>query len=47
VVSAADLVGVNNAIISPYNVFADINGDVVVNITDVQIARLRVGTSLP
>jgi beta-lactam-binding protein with PASTA domain len=47
VVSAADLVGINNATIAPYNVLADMNGDLVVNITDVQLARLRVGTSLP
>jgi Beta-propeller repeat/PASTA domain/Dockerin type I domain len=47
VVSAADLVGVNNATIAPYNVFADMNGDGVVTIADVQIVRTRVGTSLP
>jgi hypothetical protein len=47
VVSAADLVSVNDATIAPYNVFADMNGDGVVDIADVQIVRTRVGTSLP
>ncbi len=47
VVNSADLVGINNAASQPYNIFADMNGDGVVNITDVTIARLRVGTSLP
>jgi hypothetical protein len=47
VVSATDLVGVNNATAAPYNVLADINGDGVVSIADVQIVRSRVGTSLP
>jgi hypothetical protein len=46
-VSATDLVGVNNATIAPYNVFADINGDGVVNIDDVQMVRTRIGTLLP
>jgi len=47
VVSAADLVDVNNATKTTYNVFADMNGDGVVNLADVQIVRLRAGTSLP
>jgi hypothetical protein len=47
VVSATDLVGVNNATVAPYNVFADINGDGVVNTDDVQVVRTRIGTSLP
>lgn len=47
VVSAEDLVGVNNARIAPYNVFAVMNGDGVVNVADVQVVRTRVGTSLP
>lgn len=47
VVSAADLVGINNSISGPYNIFADLNGDGVVNTADLQIARSRVGTSLP
>jgi hypothetical protein len=46
-VSAADLVSVNNATIATYNVFADINGDGVVNIDDVQMVRTRIGTLLP
>ena len=46
-VSSADLVGVNNATVTPYNIFADINGDGVVNITDVQIVKTRIGTSQP
>jgi hypothetical protein len=47
VVSSADLVGVNNATIAPYNVFADINGDGIVDVNDVQVVRTRIGTSLP
>jgi hypothetical protein len=47
VVSAADMVGVNNATVAPYNILADINGDGMVSIADVQIVRTRVGTSLP
>jgi beta-lactam-binding protein with PASTA domain len=47
VVSAADLVGVNNATIAPYNVFADMNGDGLVSVADVQVVRTRAGTSLP
>jgi len=46
-VSATDLVGVNNATTTAYNPFADINGDGIVNIADVQLVRTRVGTSLP
>ncbi len=47
VVSAADLVGVNNATVAPYNLFADINGDGIVNSSDVLIVRTKIGTSLP
>ena len=47
VVSASDLVDVNNSTMAPYNIFADLNGDGVVNISDVQIVRASVGTSLP
>jgi len=47
VVSAVDLAAVNAAISKPYNILADMNGDVVVNATDVNIVRSRVGTSLP
>jgi hypothetical protein len=46
-VSAADLVAVNNATVAPYNIVADMNGDGIVNTLDVQIVRTRVGTSLP
>jgi hypothetical protein len=47
VVSATDLVGVNNATITAYNPFADMNGDGSVNTADVQLVRSRIGTSLP
>jgi hypothetical protein len=47
VVNAADLVGVNNATIAPYNVFGDMNGDGLVSVADVQVVRTRAGTSLP
>ena len=47
VVSAADLVGINNAIAAGYTPFADLNGDGAVTILDVQLARTRIGTSLP
>lgn len=47
VVSSADLVGVNNAIVVPYNVMADITGDGAVNAADVQLVRTRIGTSQP
>jgi hypothetical protein len=47
VVSASDLVGVNNATTAPYIIFADMNGDGIVNLLDVQIVRSRAGTSLP
>lgn len=46
-VSSADLVGVNNARSAPYNIFADVNGDGIVDLTDVQIVRSRIGTTLP
>ncbi len=46
-VNAQDLVLIRNAMSSPYNVLDDINGDGVVNITDYNMARARVGTSLP
>ena len=47
VVGAPDFVSVNNAISAPYNIFADMNGDGIVNLSDVQIVRTRNGTSLP
>ena len=43
----ADLVGVNNAITAPYNIFADMNGDGIVNVAAVQIVRARASTTLP
>jgi hypothetical protein len=46
-VSATDLVGVNNARVSTYNIFADVNGDGIVDATDVQIVRSQIGTILP
>ena len=45
-VNAPDLVGINNATLQPYNIFADMNGDGAVNTADVLAARSRVGTSL-
>ena len=47
IVNAQDLAAVNAARLSPYNIFADLNGDGVVDATDVNIARSRVGTTLP
>jgi hypothetical protein len=47
VVNASDLVLVNNARSQAYNIFADMNGDGVVDINDVQIVRNRIGTTLP
>ena len=46
-VNSSDLVGVNNARSAPYNIFADINGDRTVDLTDVQIVRAQIGTTLP
>ena len=46
-VTAADMVSVNNASTATYNLFADLNGDAVVNLADVKIVRARLGTSLP
>jgi hypothetical protein len=46
-VSSADLVGSNNATVAPYDIFADINGDGIVNVNDVALARTRIGTTLP
>lgn len=45
--SSTDLVGVYNATKLPYNIFADINGDGVVNTTDVALVRTYIGTTLP
>jgi hypothetical protein len=46
VVTAADMSGIYAASAAPYNIFADLNGDGVVNVDDVQIARKRSGTKL-
>jgi len=46
-VASNDMLAVWNATAQAYNIFADINGDGVVNLTDVQIVRSRIGTSLP
>ncbi len=46
-VTSQDMVGVNNATVQPYNKFADINGDGVVNTTDVGVVRTRLGTTNP
>lgn len=45
-VSAADMVAVNAAHSAPYNIFADMNGNGIVDVSDVQIVRARAGTHL-
>jgi subtilisin family serine protease len=45
-VSSADMVAVQVAMLGPYNIFADLNGDGVVNRADVLIARSRIGKIL-
>jgi hypothetical protein len=47
VVTSADGVVVNIASHTGYNIFCDLNGDGVVDITDVRIVGTRNGTSLP
>ncbi len=47
VVTSADMTGVNNATALPYDIWADMNGDGVVDINDVKLARSKIGTSLP
>lgn len=47
VVSSADAVLIRNLIGQPYNPFADIDGDGSVTLTDVNLARARIGTRLP
>jgi hypothetical protein len=47
VVSAADLVGINNSRSLPYNIFADLDGSGSVDFGDLFIVRTRVGTSQP
>ena len=46
-VASNDSVLVNNARSLPYNVIDDINGDGVVDINDVNLVRVRIGTHLP
>jgi hypothetical protein len=46
-VNAQDMVLVYAATAQPYNIFADINGDGVVDINDVTAVRTRLGTHLP
>ena len=45
-VTSTDMVGVNAATVAPYNIFADIDGNGVVNVADVQVVRSRLGTKL-
>ena len=47
VVNAVDTVGVNAKTVQPYSVFADINGDGVVDSNDVRLTRSLLGSSLP
>jgi DNA-binding beta-propeller fold protein YncE len=47
VVNAADLTGVNLARSGFYNVFADLDGNHVVDAADVQIVRNQIGKTLP
>jgi len=47
IVNSADTVNVNLQTTQPYNIFADLNGDGVVNVNDVRIARSMLGASLP
>jgi hypothetical protein len=47
VVNSADFAGVNSARNQAYNLFADLNGDGVVDVNDVNIARARVGNTNP
>jgi hypothetical protein len=46
VVNAADVRSILNSILGPYNIFADLNGDGSVDMTDVGIARSRIGHHL-
>jgi uncharacterized protein (DUF2141 family) len=46
-VSAPDLVGVNAARSQAYNIFADLNGDGVVDTNDVNVVRTQIGKSNP
>ncbi len=46
-VTSADLLLVTRLIGQPYNIFADLNGDGVVDISDAQIVRSHLGQTLP
>jgi hypothetical protein len=46
-VTSADLSGVNLARSQTYNIFADVNGDGVVDSTDVSIVRAHLGSNVP
>ena len=45
-ITGADISGINAAIGAAYNIFADLNGDGVVNASDTVIARSRLGKKL-
>jgi hypothetical protein len=45
-ITAGDLRSAYNATAAPYNVFADLNGDGVVDMSDLNIVRVRIGTHL-
>jgi hypothetical protein len=47
VVNSADTVGVYSQTARPYNLLADLNGDGVVDMNDVRVARSMLGASLP
>ncbi len=47
VVSAADMLGVNDEVGLAYDVWADINGDGTVDVNDVKAVRAKIGTELP
>ena len=44
VVSSADVTLLNNATVAPYNLFADLNGDGLIDINDGKLARGKIGT---
>jgi hypothetical protein len=47
VVSAADMVAVSQARAHGNNPFANLNGDEVIDLQDVQVVRDHIGTHLP
>lgn len=46
-VARNDMVLVNHARSLPYDVIDDINGDGIVDVNDVNLVRVRIGTHLP